>query len=94
MHGYRDIMRCLKQKLFCITDIPEEDNVEQQGAVVIKQKLTACVYGFDGLSAYEIAVMEGETTLTEKEWIKHIMSTPDILSYYDINNIIYDVFGF
>ena len=95
MHGFRDIMRVIKPKLFVITDVKDEENVDgSEGTVVISAKVCACTYGYDGLSAYEIAVMQGKTTLSEKEWIESLKGDIDYLTYWEINHIIADVFGF
>lgn len=59
----------VKSGVFAITDIHSE--VTYDGDIVrIMSKVDS--YGKDGMSAYEIAVMRGMTTLPEKEWLNGI----------------------
>lgn len=63
--------RCLSevQKVFAVTDDPSEATPVIGEKCVIKVKSCSATYGYDGLSAYEMAVLEGKTQLSEEEWV-------------------------
>ena len=67
----RDLCRSMKQDLFAITEFEEEATNLPEGTVVLKAKSSTATYGYDGLSSYELAVLRGEWTGTEGEWLKH-----------------------
>lgn len=45
---------------------------EMPGGIKVKLTTTASSYGYDGLSAYEICVLRGKTTLSEDEWAEKL----------------------
>lgn len=57
--------------LFAITDDESEAQITRN-TVSIKLKSQVGTYGYDGLSAYESAVLYGKTTLSEEEWIESL----------------------
>ena len=57
------------QKAFAVTDVPEDATPVCGSSCVIRIKSTSATYGYDGLSAYEMAVLEGKTQLSEEEWV-------------------------
>lgn len=69
--GNRSISRSKKERLFSITEFEEEATNMGEGEVVLKVKSSTATYGYDGLSSYELAVLRGEWTGTEGEWLKH-----------------------
>lgn len=75
----RSLMRSRKDYVFAVTSYPgEETAVNQDGYVTIKINSAVATYGYDGLSAYEIAVMRGDFNGTEKEFLaKNITNNPD-----------------
>lgn len=69
--GNRSISRSKKERLFSITEFEEEATNLGDGEVVLKFTSSTATYGYDGLSSYELAVLRGEWTGTEGEWLKH-----------------------
>ncbi len=67
------ISRTRKDDLFSITEYEEEATTVGDGAVVLKVRSSVATYGYDGLSAYEIAVLRGDFYGTEGEWLELIM---------------------
>lgn len=63
--------RCMSEveKVFGITYDPEQASPVVGDTCTIKVKSCAATYGYDGLSAYEMAVLKGKTTLSEEEWL-------------------------
>jgi hypothetical protein len=56
---------------FALTDVAAEETLPVQSNPTVKVTSYAASYGYDGLSAYETAVLRGVTTaLTEKEWVQ------------------------
>lgn len=43
----------------------------------VKMTTVAAPYGYDGLSAYEIAVLRGKTDLSEEEWVERLQIAID-----------------
>lgn len=66
----RCIMRSRKDNLFAITEYESEATEIGEGEVVIRVKTSTASYGYDGLSAYEIAVLRGDFEGTEGEWLE------------------------
>lgn len=66
----RCIMRTRKDNLFGITEYESEATNVGEGEVVVRVKTSTASYGYDGLSAYEIAVMRGDFEGTEGEWLE------------------------
>lgn len=70
----RCIMRSRKDGLFAVTEYESEATNIGEGEVVIRLKTSVATYGYDGLSAYEIAVMRGDFTGSEGEWLESLGS--------------------
>lgn len=69
----RDMSMARTEPIFAITDYESEENIDASGgAVVIKVKTSVATYGYDGLDAYQIAVMSGKFTGTEDEWLESL----------------------
>jgi len=75
MHA-RDVQRTRVDNLFCLTTNQFEADSEQ-APVLLRLNTVAHAYGYDGLSAYEIACLRGTvggtgegTWLSEKEWVQ------------------------
>ncbi len=75
----RCLMRSRKDYVFAITYYEgEETGVNEDGTVTIKISSPVATYGYDGLSAYEIAVMRGDFSGTEGEFLdRNITNNPD-----------------
>lgn len=86
----RCIMRSRRDCLFAITEYEQEEEgvpTFSSGEVTLRFNTSTASYGYDGLSAYEIAVMRGDFNGSEGEWIKWI--NQKILDYVSllINNV-------
>lgn len=67
----RSLMRSRVEYAFAITSYPTEaDDTESSGEVTLPLKSSVASYGYDGLSAYEIAVLRGDFDGTESEWLE------------------------
>lgn len=71
----RCISRSRKDYLFAITEYEEEATNIGEGAVLVKAKTSVATYGYDGLSAYEIAVLRGDFDGSEGEWLQWVHET-------------------
>ena len=62
--------RCVSEvfSIFGISDSPYAD-ANTRGSVTIRIRSAVATYGYDGLSAYERAVMLGLTNMSEREWL-------------------------
>lgn len=85
-HDHRSNDRCLMRSrmdyVFAITSLPsEESGVPSSGEITLRFKSSVASYGYDGLSAYEIAVMRGDFNGSEKDFLKqgygNITNLPD-----------------
>ena len=72
------VARAHKELAFAITDIPEKDNTKQEEPI-IEQSTFAVNYGYDGLSAWEMAYLAGRTEMTEKEWMDVLQESVDLV---------------
>ena len=73
-HDHRFNDRCLvrsrKDYVFALTDYPSEETVTgESGEVTVRCVSSVATYGYDGLSAYQIAVMRGDFSGTEGEFL-------------------------
>lgn len=66
--------------LFGITDVSNEADYSESSAVNIEVRSMVATYGYDGLSAYEIAVISGQTALRQSEWVSNITELNERLS--------------
>lgn len=70
--------------LFGITDVSNEADYSESSAVNIEVHSMVATYGYDGLSAYEIAVISGQTALRQSEWVSNITELNERLSDVEI----------
>lgn len=71
-HRFNDrcLMRSRKDYVFALTDYPGEETVTgESGEVTVRLASAVATYGYDGLSAYQIAVMRGDFSGTEGEFL-------------------------
>lgn len=68
----RCVIRTRKDRAFSITEYEEEATVAKEDTVKLNCETTVATYGYDGLSAYEIAVMRGDFNGSESEWLEYI----------------------
>ena len=73
-HDHRFNDRCLvrsrKDYVFALTDYPSEETATgESGEVTVRCASSVATYGYDGLSAYQIAVMRGDFSGTEGEFL-------------------------
>lgn len=78
-HDHRSNDRCLMRSrmdyVFALTSVPSEaDRVSSDGEATLRFKSSVASYGYDGLSAYEIAVMRGDFNGSEGEWLDWMAS--------------------
>jgi len=66
----RCVMRSRKDCLFAVTEYESEATDIGEGEVVLRLKTSVASYGYDGLSAYEIAVLRGDWSGDEESWVK------------------------
>ena len=73
----RSVAKSLRQQVFAVTDDPEEAT-DQGGAsleTTLKFTSSAGTYGYDGLSAYEVALLKHLTNKPETEWVQEQIDT-------------------
>lgn len=76
---FRNTVHCGKRSqsqidnVFGITALAEESESLPENTLHVKLTSAVATYGYDGLSAYEIAIMSGETTLSQAEWVGNIV---------------------
>lgn len=66
--------------LFGITVVSNEADYSESSAVNIEVRSMVATYGYDGLSAYEIAVISGQTALRQSEWVSNITELNERIS--------------
>lgn len=66
--------------LFGITAVSNEADYSESSAINIEVRSMVATYGYDGLSAYEIAVISGQTALRQSEWVSNITELNERLS--------------
>lgn len=87
---YKDRSRCKMavaevRNAFAITNYMEEATPFVGDALTVKVKSSAATYGYDGLSAFELACMHGVTTYTsEVEWCR-FRGVENILLWLEVN---------
>lgn len=75
-NGGRSVCRCRYIKAFGVTQTASAATY-QGGATtgpVLSLRSSAATYGYDGLSAYELAVLKGKTVASEDEWLDGYVS--------------------
>lgn len=65
----RCFMRSRVDNAFAVTEYQSEATYPGDDDVTLKYKSQVASYGYDGLSAYEIAVLRGDWNGTEEEWV-------------------------
>lgn len=80
-YNMADMSRARIDYLFAVTDFLDEDNTGATDMAVIKCKSCAASYGYDGLDAYQLAVVSGRFFGSEDEWFK-AHSGVDFTNYY------------
>lgn len=65
----RCFMRSRVDNAFAITEYQSEATYPGDDDVTLRYKSQVASYGYDGLSAYEIAVLRGDWNGTEGEWV-------------------------
>lgn len=55
-----------------VIEDPINPELPTQAQAKLKMTTTASSYGYDGLSAYEICVLRGKTSLSEEEWAEKL----------------------
>ena len=69
----RCLMRSRKEYVFAVTSYPgEETAVNEDSIVTVRINSAVATYGYDGLSAYELAVMRGDFNGTEGEYLEQL----------------------
>ena len=68
----RCFMRSRVDCAFAITEYQQEATEPDEDEITLRYKSQVASYGYDGLSAYEIAVLRGDWNGTEGEWLKWI----------------------
>lgn len=73
-HRFNDrcLMRARKEYVFALTDHESEVTEAYEDEITLRLKSAVATYGYDGLSAYEIAVMRGDFNGTEGEWLESL----------------------
>ncbi len=68
----RSIARSRHNGIFCVTNTPEEatDKGAATTDTILNIKSSTSTYGYDGLSAYELALLKGYTTEDENTWVE------------------------
>lgn len=69
----RCLMRSRKDYVFALTDYPSEETyTDDSGEATVRCASSVATYGYDGLSAYQIAVMRGDFSGTEGEYLESL----------------------
>lgn len=71
-NGGRSVARSMRQRVFMVT-ADQEEATDHGGAsleTVLKFSSSVGTYGYDGLSAYELALLKGLTTKDETSWVE------------------------
>ena len=74
-HRFNDrcLMRSRKDYVFALTDYPSEETYTgDSGEATVRCASSVATYGYDGLSAYQIAVMRGDFNGTEGEYLESL----------------------
>lgn len=66
----RCIARSRVDYVFTVTGYPEEQDAPGDGPVPVKLKSSTATYGYDGMSAYETAVLHEKFYGTESDWLE------------------------
>ena len=84
----RCLMRSRKDYVFAVTSYQgEETAVNEDGSVTIRISSAVATYGYDGLSAYELAVMRDDFNGTEGEWLEQLKFELEIAQEHKLGGI-------
>lgn len=88
--GIETRVTSLIQDAFTVVDSAEKATKFGEDAYLLKYRSHAATYGYDGLDAYELAVMRGKTNLSEEEWLDQLNGgvTPSVIinnKWYNLN---------
>lgn len=84
----RCLMRSRKEYVFAVTSYQgEETAVNEDGSVTIRISSAVATYGYDGLSAYELAVMRGDFNGTEGEWLEQLKFELEVAQEHKLGGI-------
>lgn len=74
----RSLQRAIADNVFTVTEFPAEATLHGGApSQPLKVKSSAGTFGYDGLSAYELAVLHGKTTKSEEQWIESAVETAE-----------------
>ena len=83
----RDLSRAKTPAIFALTSDAAEENIyTSTGTAVVKVRSNVATYGYDGLDAYQMAVMSGRFFGSEDEWVDQL-GDHDMSSYYKKSQI-------
>ena len=72
--------RCINRtRKACVFGIDSAVNDTEQ-PVTVKMKTTAASYGYDGLSSWELAVLKGQTELSENDYVQNFTEINEALA--------------
>lgn len=77
----KDLTRTRLDNIFALTPYEDEDTSRVEGDVTVTLKSMVATYGYDGLDAYERAIMLGRFWGSEEEWMQSL-GDHDLANYY------------
>ena len=89
-HRFNDrcIMRSRKDYVFALTEYDSESTFyKDSGEAEIKIRSAVATYGYDGLSAYEIAVLRGDFNGTEGEYLDSLKFKLEVAQEHKLGGI-------
>jgi hypothetical protein len=72
------------ENVFAVTDSETDVTPVNGERFVIRIKSTSATYGYDGLDAYDMSVLEGKTLLSKEDWLKQINAS--VKEYEELRN--------
>lgn len=79
---FRTASRSIKSDLFAVSDVDEEVSYPDSNVLEMKITTSAVSYGYDGLSAYELAVLHGEWNNDELAWLRLFFTNAEEFKEY------------
>lgn len=79
---FRTASRSIKSDLFAVSDVDEEVSYPDSNVLEMKITTSAVSYGYDGLSAYELAVLHGEWNKDELAWLRLFFTNAEEFKEY------------
>lgn len=76
-NGFRSVARSRRDAVLAVTANEEEstDHGAATTATILNIRSSAATFGYDGLSAYELALLKGLTTKDETTWVEEQIET-------------------